>query len=164
MNRVIFLVAICCLVFWVISPILLHLIGLEFNDEGLEQTYNEIKFRGIPICIILTLFGTIKPNDKSGDRILKTVLTLAVATIAFFFMIMSIFAGMCDWTNREILYTNKEYKEVKIIQRDYGCGATDSGPPIVKNFKVKEFTKYFISAKEIDIEKIDQNEWIKIEK
>ncbi len=137
--------------------------GLEFNDRNFEQTFKEIRFWGIPICILLSLFGTVKSEDKRSDRIAKTVLTFGAAIFAFFFMIMSIFADMCDWTNRETLFISKEDNNIKIIRRDYGCGATDSGPPIVKNFKVKESFKYFISATEVNIEEVDESKWIKVE-
>lgn len=94
---------------------------------------------------------------------MKIGATLSVGIFAFFFMIISIFTGMCDWSNQKILYTNKKNKEVKIIKRDYGCGATDSDLPTIKIFKVRKVTKYFILAKEVDITKIDQNEWNKTE-
>ena len=72
------------------------------------------------------------------------------------------FANMCDWTNREIQFISKEDNKMKIIKREYGCGATDSGPPIVKNFKVQQYSRYFISAKEINIDEIDKNKWMRV--
>ena len=138
-----------------------NFIGLEFIDESFEQLFQKIRFWGVPICILLTLSGTIQPNETRKVKVLKFFTTLLITAFAFFIMMILIFTGMCNWSNSEVLYTNKDNKEVKIIRRDYGCGATDSGAPIVKICIVKEFTKYFNSISEIDIEEIDQTKWIK---
>jgi hypothetical protein len=67
---------------------------------------------------------------------------------------------MCAWTNRQILYESKNDSDTKIIERDFGCGATDSRPPIVGVYKVEYFTDYFIHTTEIDTVKIDKDKWI----
>jgi hypothetical protein len=164
MHRVIFLIAISLLIFWMVSPILMKYFSLEFNDKSFESNFISIRFFGVPTCILLTLFGTIKSNHKKSDRITFTVLTFGLATFAFFVMIGSILSGMCDWSNRETLFVNKENQNIKIIQREYGCGAMDSDAPFTRDFKVNECSKYFIIATEIDLEKMNKNVWIEVKK
>ena len=156
MHRVIFLIVIGLLIFWMVSPILMEYFSLEFNDKNFESNFISIRFFGIPICILFTLIGTIKSNHKRIDRITFTVLTFGVAIFAFFIMIGSILSGMCDWSNNETLFVNKENQNIKIIEREYGCGAMDSDIPFIRDFKVNEFSKYFIIATKIDKEKINK--------
>ena len=137
---------------------LLSFFGMEFIDENVEQVFQEIRFWGVPICIFLTLF-TIKPKEKREDKILKFFVTLVFTTFAFFIMVMLMFTGMCNWYNVEVMYRSKEDKELKIIRRNYGCGATDSGPPIESFFSVKKVNKHFNSVREINIEEIDLTKW-----
>ena len=77
-------------------------------------------------------------------------------------MTLAIFGDMCSWTDRETLFVNKEDKSVQIIKREYGCGAWDSGAPMVKDFRVEECLGCFRSTKEIDVESLDKNNWISL--
>lgn len=151
------------MIIWIISPIVLGLSGLEFRERSVEQSFEEFRFWGILICILSTLLWTIKRTDKLGLSILKIIGTVGIAILVFCFMAMSVLSGLCDWSNGKILFTSKKNQKIKVIKREYGCGAVDSGQPIVKDFEVKEVAKLFIIAKEINISEIDENEWIKNE-
>ena len=161
MKKLIFWISISFLTFWILSPIILKLTGLEFNNAHFQQSFEKSRFFGIPICILLTLFGTFQATDQSGEKVLKVLSTIGITVFVFFFMTMTLFNEMCIWTNGAVLFEHKQHKNVKIIERDYGCGATDSSLPIVQNFKIKEVTKYFAVFSTIDIEKIDQTKWTK---
>ena len=163
MKKIILWIAIIFFAFWIISPMLLESFDLEFKERSVERAYEEFRFWGILICIVLTLFWTIKKTDKLGRIALKVMGTIGITVLIFFFMAMSVLSDMCDWSHREVLFTNKTNKKIKIIKREYGCGAVDSEQPIVKDFEVKEVGKFFITSREINIEEIVQNEWVKNE-
>ena len=161
LDKIIFWISISLLVFWILTPIILSVFGLELNNDEFEQLLAIIRFWTVPICVFLVLCRILKPNDNKEERIAKVILILGVTVFSFFFMVMTIFVGMCDWTNREILYTNIQNEKVRIIARDYGCGAFDSDLSVVQNFRVQELGKYFIWTKEINIEEIDKAKWKK---
>lgn len=144
-------------------PVLRWIMDLEFATDSIKSNYKEFLFFAIPIAILLTLFGTINDKDKGSKIAGKVIGTSIAAAVTVFIMFMSIFTDMCVWTNRQVLYENKNDSNTKIIVRDFGCGATDSGPPTVGIYKVRYFTDYFIRSTKIDTAKIDKNEWIKIE-
>ena len=76
---------------------------------------------------------------------------------------MTIFMGMCIYTDREVLYKNKENPDRKIIIRDYGCGAFDSSAPSSHIFEVNYFSKYLKTTHKIDTTEIEMGEWEKVE-
>jgi hypothetical protein len=69
----------------------------------------------------------------------------------------------CAWTTDKVFFENKQNSSVKIVQRHFGCGATDSSYPTVKVFRVREITSDLIWVTEIDTTQIDKSEWIRIE-
>tara|TARA_R110002072_G_C7652556_1_gene508851 strand:- start:16 stop:516 length:501 start_codon:yes stop_codon:yes gene_type:complete len=162
-KRIIFWTAVVFIGIWLIMPVLRWIMDLEFATDSIKSNYKEFLFFAIPIAILLTLFGTINDKDKGSKIAGKVIGTSIAAAVTVFIMFMSIFTDMCVWTNRQVLYENKNDSNTKIIVRDFGCGATDSGPPTVGIYKVRYFTDYFIRSTKIDTAKIDKNEWIKIE-
>lgn len=78
-------------------------------------------------------------------------------------MVMTLFAGMCDWTTDKIFFKNKQNSSIKIVQRSFGCGATDSSPATLKVFKVREITPYLIWVTSIDTNQINKVDWKRIE-
>jgi len=162
-NKIIFWTSIIFIGLLIIVPLILLIFDLEFASDSIKSNYKGFMFFTVPIAILLTLFGTIKSKDNILKTIGKVIGTILISFVTIFLMIMSIFADMCAWTDRQILYENKHDSNTKIIERDFGCGATDSGYPTVRIFKVQHFTKYFIRTTKVDTASIDKNEWIKIE-
>lgn len=163
LKKIIFRTAIFFLMFWIFYPAVLNILGLEFTNRATEYSWKEFRFWGIPLCIVLTLFGTIKSNDTTSGKIGKTVLTFGIVIVVLFFMVMGKLTTTCYWTDKEVLFISKESDQLKIIKRERRCRAFNNGLPLVKNFKVQESLKYFISATEINIDKIEKSKWRKIE-
>jgi hypothetical protein len=67
----------------------------------------------------------------------------------------------CAYSTKEVHYFNKLDPSIKIVTRDFGCGAVDSAPPIKYLQRVEEYTKYFIQVEHIDTFNIDHSKWIK---
>jgi uncharacterized membrane protein len=162
--KIIYWVSIFAICFWVLTPILGLFVSLEFTSNEIENAYETTRFYGLPFAILLTLTGTIKDPDTSNSNGQKILLTLLIAGISFFIMIITLFSGMCSWTTDKVFFEDKKNSSIKIVERDYGCGATDSGKPIYKTFKVHEVTKYLIWVTEIDTNKIDMSEWTRVDK
>ncbi|PCI92909.1 MAG: hypothetical protein COB15_17165 [Flavobacteriales bacterium] len=162
LKKIIFFISIGLIIFWVSTPIISLFIPLEFSNKELESTFEQIRFYGIPISILLALCGFIKTNDSNAIIIGKIVTTIIISVLSIFFLFISIFANMCDTTTGKILFENRQNENLKIVEREYGCGATDSEPPNVSIYKIRQLTKYFIYPTKIDTNDLDKNEWEKI--
>jgi len=159
-SKLIFWLSIFLIFVFVVLPIVIDFTSLEFANDHYKSEYEEIRFYLLPIIIWLTLFGTIK-KKYSRERISVTVgLTVLASVVSFLFLFFSVFAGMCAWTDNKTLFIKADDPTTKIILRDYGCGATDSGSPIYKTFKVKRLTSYLVSVNYIDTTKIDKTHWL----
>jgi hypothetical protein len=123
----------------------------------------KIRFFGLPVAILLTLFGTLKQKDAATTRMIKIVLTICVAIFSVFILFMTVFASMCRWTNNKVLFENKNDKTTKIVLRDFGCGATDSGSPTYKVCKIKSISPLLVWVTNIDTTKIDRVTWQRVE-
>jgi hypothetical protein len=159
-SNLIFWISILLIFVFVALPIIIDFTSLQFTNDHYKSEYEEIRFYWLPIIILLTLFGTIKKR-YSRDRIIATVgFTVLVSVVCFLVLFFSVFAGMCTWTDNKTLLIKADDPTIKIILRDYGCGATDSGSPIYKVFKVKRLTSYLVSVTDIDTTKLDKTHWI----
>ena len=138
-------------------------IPIEFADNNYEFIYDSLRFYGFPIAIMLSLTGTIKKKDESGQIAVKVFLTFCVSAFSVFIMFMTLFSGMCDWTTNKVFFENKQNTSIKIVQRDFGCGATDSSPATIKLFKIKEITPLLIWVTDIDTNQINKSEWSRIQ-
>jgi hypothetical protein len=140
-------------------PILGPLLPLEITDSHVKIQICFARVIILPIAILMTLTGRLKKNDSRGLIARKVIMTICLAFLSAFVMVIAVFANLCAWTNDEILYQNKENSSVKIIQRSFGCGATDSSEGTVDIFKVRELSSVFIWATKIDTAEIDKSEW-----
>ena len=124
-----------------------------------------IRFYGLPIAAtLLILTGMIKRRHTLIFVVTKIIIAICVAVFSIFVTMIILLGSTCAWTTDKVFFENKQNSSIKIVQRSYGCGATDSSRPIPKVFKVREITEDFIWATEIDTIKIDKNKWTRIEK
>ena len=159
--KMVFCISILLLCFWIVVPVFGFFIPLELAKG--EFIYESIRGFGFPIAVMLTLTGTIKSNDTFGEIATKVFLTICVSGFSIFFMVMTLFTGMCDYSTDKVLFENKKNSSIKIVQRSFGCGATDSSPATLSIFKVKEITPYLIWVTSIDTNQINKSDWISIE-
>jgi hypothetical protein len=159
--KIVFLVSVSTIFILIVFLIVKSLLPLEFANGRQEERYDEFRFWGLPLAIILTLTGTIKPKDTGGDIVRKIVLTALVSMIPVFLMFMTALSGMCSWTTNETLFVNSTNTSKKIVRRSYGCGAVDSQSPSYGAFKVKKLPLGFIWVTKADTLNIDRKVWIK---
>jgi hypothetical protein len=137
---------------------------LEYADNNSEYLFENLFFLGFPTTLLLTLFFTLKEKDGIGMTIGKIAITIVVA-VGFILMIgMLALENMCDWSTERTIFENKQNNSIKIVDRSFGCGATDSGAPTHTIFRIREITGYFIWATKIDTNTIDKSKWNRITK
>lgn len=161
-KRVVFWTSLVYLGIWIIFPIIRKLFHLEFVSNEMKVDYQKFQFYAVPVAILLTLVWTIKPKDLIKEKLYKVSLTLLVIVFLYFITIMTLFMGMCIYTDREVLYQHKENPNRKIMIRNYGCGAFDSSTPSTHVFEVNYFSRYIKSAHKIDTTEIEMWEWERV--
>ena len=167
-SKIIYYTALSFISAFILLSVALTLFGLEFQEQEDADFYSEeLLIVFIPLAICLTSFKAgFKQNwDKSRKR--KFVIKRIVISVAAFILIIiysfaSMWSSMCLWSTRRILFEKKNDRSIKIIERDFGCGATDSSPGTVAIFKITEITPFFMYASRIDTTRIDKNEWSRL--
>ena len=162
-NKIIYWTSFVLIFVFVIVPFVGQFTPLEFTNDSFQDSFEQVRFFGLPIVILLTLFGTLKSKDSTGTKTTKIVLTICISLFSVFILFMTVFAGMCRWTNNKILFENINNTKTKIVLRDFGCGATDSGSPTYKVCKIKNITPFLIWVTSIDTTKIDRQLWRRAE-
>lgn len=158
-NKIIYRASLILIFILVIVPFVGQFTPLEITNEKFQNSFEQVRFFALPIVILLTLFGTLKKQDSAGTKTTKIVLTICISLFSIFVLFMTMFAGMCRWANNKILFENINNKTTKIVLREFGCGATDSGSPTYKVCKIKNITPFLIWVTSVDTTKIDRQVW-----
>ena len=163
-SKIIFWTSVTFIFFLVIVPFVAQFTPLEFTDGKLRNSIEQFRFFGLPVIILLTLFGTLKSKDRPEIKIAKVVLTIVVSATPVLIFFAIAFGGRCHWTESKTLFEKNNEKTTKMVLREFGCGATDSGRPTYKVAKVKKVYPALIWVTDIDTTKIDRNTWQRIDK
>jgi hypothetical protein len=159
--KFIFWLAIVLIVISVFALTLGQIIPIEFNNNTNQSYFYSYIIFGLPISIGLTLFGTIKSQNKKFKNLLIGFSTIVLSIICFFVLVTSMFRiGFGAWTNETILYRNINNKELTINQQIYDLGAFGYGKR--RTAEIIPFLKYFELVKIIDTTKIDKTKWLKV--
>ena len=157
--RILFRVNLILAVTWIISYFLYKLLKLEFANTSHADNFFGFGIISIPVLALTYFLKNIKEQEH-WFSILGKVLAGAFFTIIFLVLIaISTFGNMCSWTTSKVLYTNIKNPGIQIVERDFGCGATDSSPAIKRNFKIKKFAVVFFTATEVELADLDTSEW-----
>ena len=134
-----------------------QILPYEFADYKLQQKFYDTIIQGLPIAVLLTLFGTIKKENsrtKNWTYIGLTVLTSIICLVAQLFLVFSFGFGV--WTTITTTYRHKsENKEIK--EQLYDIGAFGYGGQ--RTVKIEPFLNYWILPTPIDTLTINKNEW-----
>jgi hypothetical protein len=148
---------------FVVIPFVGQFTPLELTSDNFKSSFEQFRFWGLPVAILLTLAGTIKPNNSPTNKTTKIILTFCIAGISVIILILTVFSGMCRWTNNKTLFNNINDNTNKIVLRDFGCGALDSGSPNYKVCKIKNILPSLIWVTDIDTTKIDRQIWQRVD-
>ncbi|MBC7936015.1 MAG: hypothetical protein H7Y86_11750 [Rhizobacter sp.] len=154
-------IALCCLV-----AILLTILPLELKNEQLRENRDSLFFFGIPIAILFTLARLGFKNRKNlviWKQIVATVLlSLGVFILFFLYAIASFGGSMCKYTTGETVFTKRNSSTTTIVKRYFGCGATDSTPPIITLARQTAILSFFWYYSKTDSTGIDRSVWMPV--
>ena len=160
-SKIIFYLALTVIVSWFVLPILSLFVHFQIVNETLSNYYMIYRAVSLPFAIILTLFGTLKPNETTKKITVKVLWTTLAILTSSIFVFIGFWGGiMCEWSTSSILYKKRSNSNVTIEVRDFGCGAYDSDIPKNEIYKVYQITPYFIYSHKTDTSKIDKSIWI----
>lgn len=157
-KKIIFWTAIAFIVLTIFSLTIGQILPYEFADYKIMHKFYDIIMQGLPITILLTLFGTIKRKKTKTQNLTLLGLTVLTSLLSFFVMVSLIFRiGFGAWTTVTTIYRHKtENKEIKEQQFDVGALGY-GGRRIVE---IKPILNFWILPTKIDTAKMNKNEWI----
>jgi hypothetical protein len=127
----------------------------QFSNENTAQKFYLLIWLTFPLAILLTLLRPGKNSRGTGKA-----LTIVTAIISLVFLSFFVFGKtMCGYITDEVLFVNKSDTSLKIVEKHFDCGATDSDRPKYEYYKTKALTRQILYSKQIDILRIDKTEW-----
>lgn len=159
MREVLHKISVLCLLIWIVIGSMMSFCGLDFKDSDVAEWYFMIRFWGAPLAVLLAIV-TSDRNRRTEENHLLTFLFAGSGFLGtLFLMVILLFGSMCRWSEREVLFTHNEIRS-QIVEREYGCGALDSGQPIVDVFVVVDILDYFEVSIKVNVEDLDKSKWI----
>lgn len=129
----------------------------EFADNKVMHNFYNTIMQGLPIAILLTLFGTIKRENTKTKNWTFVGATVLTSIILFMIIVSLIFKiGFGAWTTVTTLYRHKTNDKV-IEEQIFDVGAFGFGGRRI--VEIKPILKYWILPTTIDTLKINKNEW-----
>jgi hypothetical protein len=155
LNKFIYKFSIVLIAAFIVLPIAGYATGIELATSEYKHNYQIIRLFGLPLAILLTMFGRIKGEETAGKTGWKVGYTILISFIVFI-LCGAMFFDMCGWSIRQTLYEVKDDPDTNIVLREYGCGAYDSGKPEEKIVRIKKINRYLIQITAIDTSKIEK--------
>lgn len=150
----------CCLLIF-----LLKILPLEFKNHRFDEQFPNLFYFGVPVAILFTAarlgFQNIEASQIRKRLLKKFLISIGVFTIFFCYSFVSFGISMCDTVTGETLFI-KNSSSSKIVERDFGCGATDSSPATVTIAKQTEILSLFWYYTRIDTTTLNKSEWIRV--
>lgn len=158
-SKILFLVSIVLIIFWLLSGVILKLLPLEFVNRKTKISFYAFCLYGFPCGVIFMLLYTIKRSERIKSIIYKLIMILLLSAFSFFILL---FLGLsCDWSTTKVFFKNKKNPTTLIVKRSHDCGIYDSNKPDTI-FKTRVVFNYLIWATKIDTINLDRNKWIPV--
>jgi hypothetical protein len=162
-SKILYYSSLCFIVICGSLALLLKILPLEFKNADYQEKFDGLFYFGIPIAILFTgarLGFKSKYQAKISSEILKTVLlSIAVFVLFILYAIGNFGNSMCIKVTEETLFIKKNSNSIKIVRRNFGCGATDSSPGTITIEKEVQVISFFVYYSPIDTAKINKSEW-----
>lgn len=114
-KKTIFWTAIAFILLTFFSLTIGQILPYEFADYKVMHNFYDTIMQGLPIAILLTLFGTIKRENTKAKNWTFLGVTVLTSIISFFIMVSLIFKiGFGAWTTVTTIYRHKT--EDKVIK------------------------------------------------
>ncbi len=156
-KKTIFLTAIFFIGLTIFALTVGQILPYEFADYKIMHNFYDTIMQGLPIAILLTLFGTIKRKKTRVQNLTFLGITVLISIMSFFIVVSLMFRiGFGAWTTVSTLYRHKT--EDKVIKEQlFDVGALGYGGQRI--VEIKPVLKYWILPTKIDTSKINKNEW-----
>lgn len=123
--------------------------NFEFKSTVLNDYFDTFVNYGLSIFVLIFILTFIKRKNSIGKNLLLVVSSLICSLFIFFMFFLAVFADeMCNYTTIKIIDTISPTKQV--VEREFGCGATDSSPATVKKYLRNEYFNLIYTYKLID--------------
>ena len=156
-KKVIFWTAIAFIGLTVFSLTIGQLLPFEFADNKVMHNFYDAIMQGLPVAILLTLFGTIKRDNSKAKNWTFFGLTVLTSIISFVLMVSLIFQlGFGAWTTVTTIYRHK-IKNIEIKEQWFDVGALGYGGKRI--VEIKPFLYFWILPTPIDTLTINKTEW-----
>ena len=122
--KAIYWLSLTIIISGILSLIIYQYSNLEFANETIRHSFFNIVFWGIPLAILLTLFGTINKANKKSKNIFISSLTILGACLVLFLIALIgpfIFPYLIV-INEKLLFVHKSNNEVSIKEQTYTYG------------------------------------------
>jgi len=156
-KKTIFLTAIFFIGLTIFVLTVGQILPYEFAAYKIMHNFYDTIMQGLPIAILLTLFGTIKRKKTRVQNLTFLGVTVLISIMSFFIVVSLMFRiGFGAWTTVSTLYRHKT--EDKVIKEQlFDLGALGYGGQRI--VEIKPVLKYWILPTKIDTSKINKNEW-----
>jgi len=156
-KKTIFLTAIFFIGLTIFVLTVGQILPYEFAAYKIMHNFYDTIMQGLPIAILLTLFGTIKRKKTRVQNLTFLGVTVLISIMSFFIVVSLMFRiGFGAWTTVSTLYRHKT--EDKVIKEQlFDVGALGYGGQRI--VEIKPVLKYWILPTKIDTSKINKNEW-----
>lgn len=142
------------------------LVPLEFRKSSYEKYFQLTEFFGIPIAIIVAIIkiGFMTADKERKRQIIKNHILVAaiLIVISILYIVCTALDGLCSWSKGEVLFRKESNGTIKIVQRDFGCGAVDGADVSGRLFIRAPVTPLFYYYKAIDTTTTDMRIWEKV--
>lgn len=156
--KIIFWTAIAFICLTIFSLTIGQLLLFEFADYRVMHKYYDTVMQGLPIAILLTLFGTIKLKNTKSKKWTIVGLTILTSILSFVIVVSLMFRiGFGAWSTVTTIYRHKTENKV-IKEQWFDVGALGYGGQRI--VEIEPFLKFWILPTKIDTTAIDKNEWI----
>lgn len=152
-------IVLCCL---------LHILIENSNFEFIHGVdwFDTCLVFGVPLALLIALIRMKYSSSSQGANIVQTISIVAIVGLAvfvFLYFFVTIVFDFCVADYGQAIYRSKENPSVQIVERDFGCGATDSGPASISFCEIEYYPLGLIYVTRIDTTKIDLKLWDRID-
>ena len=158
--KVLVRIAIVFVAIFILHPILFKISSLEFANDSVESQFELFRLFALPFSILLTLLGPL-PGSNQKPGFSRVVWTPILAIFSFLYLFGS--SSMCGKSDKRVLFTKANSPEVKIILRQWGCGAHDSSYSEQRISMVYPINNFLTYAPGIDTATLDRAKWVRFE-
>ncbi|MDG1330918.1 MAG: hypothetical protein P8P74_01200 [Crocinitomicaceae bacterium] len=161
-SKIIFISSVTFILMCISVTILVENTGFEFANGG--ETFDKVLLFGVPLAILLTMFRLGYSINSDFTNTIQITLTIVVGVASFFVLTIFLLLDLCTYTNSEALFQSTSDPSIEIIERDFGCGAVDSGPASISHWIVEDYPLGLIHCTRVDTNAIDLIEWNRVDR